>query len=258
MTKRSGQVSNPSSALGEAVGKLFETGVIECLQSEVTARGFRLQPSRLKNGTDNVYQIDGVVFDNDKNPIVIIEPKYIRYTKHNRDKGSWLCTAHYNLRKTYPTIRKSIAILGGRWSKPSKALMSGFGVQLFEVSFDKIVATLAEYGVAFDWPERDARQQPKEAWETYSRLGESDRWQISKELVSDIQEDLIEAVTYVLDTDISTLPRRISSVEVLMKTEQDEIVLATFGSVADALQHLMGYITDSPDIGDLPDSSGGT
>ena len=131
--------------------------------------------------------------------------------------------------------------------------MSSFGVQLFEVSFDRIVAILAEYGVAFDWPERDAGQQPKEAWEKYSRLGESDRWQISKELVSDIQEDLIEAVTYVLDTDISTLPRRISSVEVLMKTEQDEIVLATFGSVADALQHLMGYITDSPDIGDLPD-----
>ena len=258
MAAKSKKYARPSSALGEAVGKLFETGVIECLQSDVTARGHSIRPSKLTNGTGNTYQIDAVVFDIDEKPIIIIEPKYIRYTKHNRDKGSWLCTAHYNLRKTYPTIRKSIAILGGRWSEPSKALMSSFGVQLLEVSFDRIVAILAGYGVAFDWPEKHDGEQPRKAMERFVELDEAAKSQISKELVSDIRDELVDAVTFVLETDISTLPRRISSVEVLMKTEQDEIVLATFGSVADALQHLMGYITDSPDIGDLPDSSGGT
>ena len=93
--------------------------------------------------------------------------------------------------------------------------------------------------------------------ERFLELDESAKSQISIELVSDIRSELRDAVTYVLDTEISTLPRRISSVEILVKTEQDEIVLATFGSVAGALQHLMGFITDSPDIGDLPDSSGG-
>ena len=246
------RVSNPSSALGEAVGKLFECGVIDCLQNEVAARGHTIRPSRLTNGTGNTYQIDAVVFDRDERPVIIIEPKYIRYTKHNRDKGSWLCTAHYNLRKTHPTIRKSIAVLGGRWSEPSKALMSSFGVQLFQVSFDKIVEILAEYGVAFDWPERGAGDWPREAWNNYTLLTETDRKRISEELVADIQCDLIRAVSYVLDTDISTLPRRISSVEVLMKTEQDEIVLKTFDSVAAAIQDLTGYITDRADIGDLP------
>lgn len=255
MAETSKRVSNPSSALGEAVGKLFERGVIDCLRSVVSARGYTISPSRLTNGTGNTYQIDAVVFDRHEKPIIIIEPKYIRYTKHNRDKGSWLCTAHYNLRKTHPTIRKSIAVLGGRWSKPSKALMSSFGVQLFEVTFETIVQILYKYGVAFDWPEKGAGDWPREAWNSFSQLNESDRMRISKELVSDIRDDLIDAVSYVLDTDISTLPRRISSVEVLMKTEQDEIVLKTFDSVAAAIQDLTGYITDRADIGDLPNSS---
>ena len=254
MAETSKRVSNPSSALGEAVGKLFERGVIECLRTVVSERGHTINPSRLTNGTGNTYQIDAVVFDKHDRPIIIIEPKYIRYTKHNRDKGSWLCTAHYNLRKTYPTIRKSIAVLGGRWSAPSKALMGSFGVQLFEVPFEKIVEILYGYGVAFDWPEKGAGGWPREAWNDFARLSESDRTRISEELVSNIQDELIEAVAYVLDTDISTLPRRISSVEVLMKTEQDEIVLKTFGSVAAAIQDLTGYITDRTDIGDLPDS----
>lgn len=255
MAETSKSVSNPSSALGEAVGKLFERGVIDCLQNEVSSRGQSIRPSRLTNGTGNTYQIDAVVFDQDGKPIIIIEPKYIRYKKHNRDKASWLCTAHYNLRKTHPTIRKSIAVLGGRWSAPSKALMGSFGVQLFEVSFETIVEILYNYGVAFDWPEKGAGDWPREAWNSFSRLNEADRIRISKERVSDIQDELIDAVAYVLETDISTLPRRISSVEVLMKTEQDEIVLKTFDSVAAAIQDLTGYITDRTDIGDLPNSS---
>ena len=252
MTRDPRRVSNPSSALGEAVGKLFESGVVECLRKEVEARGYTISQSRLRNGTDNVYQIDAVVYDKDANPIIIIEPKYIRYTKHNRDKASWLCTAHYNLRKSHPTIRKSIAVLGGRWSTPSKALMRSFGVQLIEVSFDTIVEILAKYGVAFDWPERGAGQWPRQAWESFLELDERSKGEIANAFVVNIQEELNAAVVYVLETDVASLPRRISSVEVLLKTEQDEIVLKTFESVATALQDLTEYITDRSDIGDLP------
>ena len=68
MTTEARQVSNPGSALGEAVGKLFEMGVIECLTTEVERRGYTIQPDRLVNGTGNTYQIDAVVFDQDKKP----------------------------------------------------------------------------------------------------------------------------------------------------------------------------------------------
>jgi len=252
MAQQSKSVANPSAALGEAVGKLFEQGVIECLRSEVETRGHTIQPSRLENGTGNKYQIDAVIFDQNGDPVVIIEPKYIRYTKHNRDKGSWLCTAHYSLRKTFPTIRKSIAVLAGRWSKPSKELMSSFGVQMFEVPFEKIVSILKPYGVDFDWPEKAHLQQKRQVWEAYCDLNVSDLTEISTQLVADIEKSLNNAVTHVLDTDLDSLPRRISSIEILLKTEQDEFVMKTFDSAAGALGYLTSYITDSSDIGELP------
>lgn len=252
MTTGIRQVSNPSSALGEAVGKLFESAVIECLREEVEARGYAIRPERLTNGTGNTYQIDAVIFDSDGNPVVIIEPKYIRYTKHNRDKGSWLCTAHYNLRKTFPTIRKSIAVLGGRWSNPSQALMRSFGVQLLAVPFSKFVSVLEKSGVDFDWPERGAGEQPRRAWEAFSVLDEATLEQIGEELVAEICEDLTAAVVSVLDTDVTSLPRRISGIEVLLKTDQGEMVLRSFESVSDALIALTTYVVDRQDIGDLP------
>ena len=84
-------VSNAASALGEAVGRLIEEAIVEGLSEVVEAHGHTIRPARLTNGSDNAYQIDAVVFDPAGNPVIIIDPKYIRYTKHNRDKGSWLC-----------------------------------------------------------------------------------------------------------------------------------------------------------------------
>ena len=167
-------VSNAASALGEAVGKLIETAIVEGLREEVESRNHTIRPARLTNGSGNTYQIDAVVFDAEENPIIIIDPKYIRYTKHNRDKGSWLCVAHYNLRKTYPTIRKSIAVLAGRWSAPSKSLIRSFGVEILEVPFQEIVEALVSYGIVFDWPEKD-RVTPRQAWEAYDALAEPER-----------------------------------------------------------------------------------
>lgn len=250
MTSSVRRVANPASALGEAVGKLFETAVVQGLRSEVESRGYTIRPARLTNGTGNTYQIDAVVFDADENPVIIIDPKYIRYTKHNRDKGSWLCTAHYNLRKTFPTIRKSIAVLAGRWSEPSKALIRSFGVEIVEVPFDGIVSVLGEYGVNFAWAEKD-RETPSLAWEHFTGLDDEVRSDIASSLTEGIIDQLSVAVTQVLDADIATLPTRISEVEVLLKTDRDEMVLLTFDSAANALQAMALLVSDRPDISDL-------
>jgi hypothetical protein len=243
-------VSNPGSALGEAVGKLFETGILEGLREEVEARNHTIRPAKLTNGSGNSYQIDAVVFDASDNPVVIIDPKYIRYTKHNRDKGSWLCVAHYNLRKTFPTIRKSIAVLGGRWSAPSKALIRSFGVEILEVPFDKIVNVLAGRGIIFDWQEKD-RATASAAWQIYETLDASDREKIALEMTADILEQLKSDVILVLETDMNAIPHRVSEVEVLLKTDQDEMLLLTFGSIADTLQAMARMVSDRPDISDL-------
>ena len=243
-------VSNPASALGEAVGKVFESAVLECLKAEVEERDCSIRPERMVNGTNNTYQIDAVVFDGDDNPIILIDPKYIRYTKHNRDKVSWLCVAHYNLRKTYPTIRKSIAVLAGRWSEPSKELLRSFGVEILEVPFEHMVGTLLKHDVDFDWPEKD-RDIPKKAFDMWQDLGEEALARVGEDLVEVISADLQESVGRVLDVDVDSLPARLSEVEVLLKSDRGEIVLQSFGSVVDAVQAMTALLSDKPDISEF-------
>ncbi len=243
-------VANPASAMGEAVGKLFETAIVEGLREEVEARNHTIRAARLRNGSGNTYQIDAVIFDADDNPVIIIDPKYLRYTKHNRDKGSWLCVAHYNLRKTFPTIRKSIAVLGGRWSAPSKGLIQSFGVEILEVPFDKISNVMASRGIDFDWQESD-RTTARAAWETYETIDDEERGKIAVEMTSDILEQLKSDVVLVLETDMSAIPHRVSEVEVLLKTDQNEMVLLRFGSIANTLQAMAQLVSDRPDINEL-------
>ena len=243
-------VSNAASALGEAVGKLIEKSIVEGLREEVEARNHTIRPERLRNGSGNTYQIDAVIFDRENNPVIIIDPKYIRYTKHNRDKGSWLCVAHYNLRKTHPTIRKSIAVLAGRWSAPSKSLIRSFGIEILEASFEKIVEALAAYGIDFDWAERD-RETPRLAWEIFDSLDMSRQKAIADNITENILHRLKADIAQVLETDVNLLPHRISEVEILLKTDQDEMLLLRFDTAAEALSAMAQFVADRPDIGGL-------
>ena len=244
------RVSNHASKLGSAVGDLFQTGVTEALRPDVESRGHSIAPARLVNGTGNTYQIDAVVFNPDGQPVVILDVKYIRYPKHNRDKASWLCTAHYNLRKTHSTLRKSIAALAGNWTPGSKSLMRSFGVEIVEETFEHFVTVLGDYGVDFDWPERD-RDTPARSLELFNRLTELERVRIAEELAANISDPLQASVTQVLDTDMSTLPSRISNVEIILQTDQNEMVLLKRPTVTESIQALTGFISDNPDISDL-------
>jgi hypothetical protein len=242
--------TNAAAAFGEEIGKLFEDAIIKGLSDDVNARGCTIKPRKMKNGTGNVYQIDAVIFDKDNNPLIIIDPKYIRYTKHNRDKGSWLCVAHYNLRKTFPTIRKSISILAGRWSKPSVALIKSFGVEIFEVPFPIFTTALGKWGIDFNWKESD-RAASTQAWQSFCELTDAQKLQVADDITSGLMPPLRKEVVQVLDTDVSTIPQRVTQVEVLLKTDRNEMLLSTFNSVPKALAHLVGLVSDKSDISHL-------
>jgi len=112
------KIQNPGSALGEAIGAQMEMALNVFLKSlveplgchfiskgleknEKTTRSLTSSASNLparklllydKFGT--AYNIDSVITNDSLQPLILIESKYIRYKKHNRDKGSWVCTAH--------------------------------------------------------------------------------------------------------------------------------------------------------------------
>lgn len=244
------KVANPGSTLGEAIGALIEQEVNRLLRPIAEENGCvyvsagRTNPKTskatkllLKDAAGNEYNIDSVIANKRMQPLVLVESKYIRYKKHNRDKGSWICTAHYSLRRTFPSVRKSIAIIAGSWSRSSKAMMESFDVSLFEVRFQKIVDTLAQYGIAFAWGEKE-RDKAMAAWQRWEELSDVEYNEIAHTLLSDIEPELREALAVTLNT---ATPRVINQVEVTLETNVGESRRYTFKSIAEAIEFLENF-----------------
>jgi len=201
------------------------------------------------NSSGNEYQLDTVVEDKEGRPLITVESKYLRYKKHNRDKASWTCTAHYSLRKTYPTIRKSIAVLCGNWSKPSKALLTTFGVEVHEVPFSMIVEVLKRYGIEFDWGEKE-RNKATKAWNVFSKLNTHQQRTLAKELTADVMPSIKKSVEHTITADPAK-PKEVAEVEILIKTSHEEYFTATFSQVHHAIKYLLDLQTDKSDVRDV-------
>jgi hypothetical protein len=195
-------IQNPGSALGEAVGAAMEEALnvyLNKLATEADCHYINRGAKNPKTGKykklllyDNyatAYNLDGVITNQSLQPLVLVECKYIRYKKHNRDKGSWICAAHPALRKRYHSIRSSIAILAGSWSKTSLAMMKSHDINYFLIPFHVICELLAEYGIAFDWGEKD-RDAATRAWQGYVALDYKSKAQIGIKMVQIIAAPL--------------------------------------------------------------------
>jgi hypothetical protein len=136
-------IQNPGSALGEAIGARMEEALNRVLDRVAQEHGCHfISKGPLNDGTGKykklllyddfatAYNIDSVITNESLQPLILIESKYIRYKKHNRDKGSWVCHTHQALRKRYRSIRSSIAVLAGNWSLTSQTMMRSHNVNL--------------------------------------------------------------------------------------------------------------------------------
>ena len=254
-------MANPASALGEAIGKSVECEIQEIIQQVVAPFGLYVDVGGSRKGkregsklllvneTGNTYQIDTVVEDKAGNPLILVESKYLRYTKHNRDKGSWTCVAHYKLRTTYPSVKKSLAVLMGNWSKPSKALMNSFGVEILEIPFKELVEVLKKYSIVFDWDEKDSRT-PKKSWNKYCKLPILTKKFIAQECLVKHKAKLEEMILEAVKTDPER-PKNVDRIEVLIKTTHNEFYVKHFDSIKDSLKYMLGLVSDPNDLKDL-------
>lgn len=241
------RVANPASALGEAIGTLLEKEIHHIFRPLAEAHGYIYVTTGLGNkGTKqtakllledddgNKYNIDAVIINRRFQPLVLIESKYIRYKKHNRDKASWICAAHSRLRQRYSTVRQSIAILMGNWSKPSKHLLESFDVSLFEVSFDDICNVLSEFGIDYRWAEKD-RQKAQQSWMLFSSLPDNEKQKIGRRLIEKIREPLSQELSRVLD---DSKPRKVKSVTLTVHSTYGETRVFSFTDLPSAIHFL--------------------
>ena len=253
-------VSNPGSALGEAIGALMEDALnryldplvksMDCIY--ITAGPFNHTTKKytkliLYDAYGNGYNIDSVIANKKFQPLILVESKYIRYKKHNRDKGSWVCNSHQALRRRFSSVRSSITILAGNWSQPSKAMMRSYDITLFEIPFEKIAFILSKYDIDFNWGEKD-REKAKRAWDIFDRLDDNKKNRIGNEIISGILDELKESIISILD---DSVPREIKEVEIQLSTNLGETKLFVFESVELALKFLQDLNDDEDLFNDL-------
>ena len=72
------QIVAPGSALGEAVGKLIERDIFNVVGKIAKSHGFTVSSETLRNKGGSEHSIDIVVKDQKGEPVVLVEPKYLR------------------------------------------------------------------------------------------------------------------------------------------------------------------------------------
>jgi hypothetical protein len=242
------EIANPGSALGEAIGSSMEAALKELLSDIADEHGCYYITSgvrKTKSGTkmkkllmaDNFgteYDIDGVIANESMQPLIIIESKYIRYKKHNRDKGSWICTAHPAIRRRYHSIRSSIAVLAGSWSRSSLAMMKSHEINLFVVPFEDIVKILMYYKIVYNWGEKD-KDVAYEAWNSYNELGDEQKLKIGKSMITSIKGRLIGLINEILSDET---PREIDKVTIELVSNLGEVKYYEFSTSEEAINFL--------------------
>lgn len=246
-------VKNPGSALGEAIGHLMEEALAQYITPLVLDHSCKLITTGPYNkktkkytkllltdsyGTD--YSIDGVIINERSQPVILLESKYIRYKKHNRDKGSWICHAHGSIRNRYNSVRSCIAILAGSWSKTSLRMMASHNINIFHIPFENIALILDQYDINFRWGEKE-RDIALDAWSKFIDLTPEQHLEIGTNLIQPVLEELKQLIDETLSDET---PRAIAQVMIEIKTTLGEIKRFFFKDRDSALAFLDDFTFD--------------
>ena len=251
------RVRHPGSALGEAVGKLIEAELASVVRQVAEPFNHSVDSMTIRNHMGNRHQVDMVVSDSEGQPVILIETKYLRYKKavhevtaerseHNWDKWSRLCIAHYSLRRTHPSIRKSIGVLAGEWTDASLRFIQSFGVETHRIPFNHIADVLEQYELPFRWAQKDA-QTPAKAWERFCQLSEEEQSEIVVLIAEPVRQAVMDSVETTLRSDPNA-PKRVEAVELSIRTSEGEHLFYSFDSVPEAIQRLLAFVKDIEDL----------
>ena len=224
---------NPGSALGQAIGNLFEGKLEEILRKVVEDSGYVYHSGRdplpnytgktlrAKDKNGKFWSIDSAVTDENGHLIILGEMKYIQRAKHATDKGSWICNCHTLLRQTFPTIRASIAMLAGGWSENVRRMIRDTGTDIFFVPYEEVVNTFLQKGIEINWTDATSDVASQIAWEAFGHLDEQALDEIKDSITQKIAEPLKIHVENILN---DKQERKITKIEINIQTNKGETI----------------------------------
>ena len=245
--------ARPGSALGQAVGAMIERECMKAVRRVLPAThelwseehmppAYRGTLLRVPDYTGKLWQIDGLV-TNAKEPlfpVAIVDPKYIQRTKWCYDKGGWLCTVHPQLRRTFSTLRGSVALLAGRWSPASIRVIEQHRIKVLRLPYEHIQEVMNSYGVNMGWRDEDSDWAAIPAFEAFSHLPPEDLARIPPQLMAPLVNELQGEVLGLLQG----RPRAIANIDLELTTNLGEYLRVEAKSLVDAKRLLDGLDLD--------------
>jgi len=134
---------------------------------------------RMKDKSNIEHEIDFVIMSTKGDPLVLIDSKYIKYTKHAREKANEILMKLTSVREAHPSVNMLIAVLAGSFTQDALRTLETRGIHVFHIPFDKLAANLRRYGICIDWPEWD-KQTPERAWERLVSMCEEEKDDIGR------------------------------------------------------------------------------
>jgi hypothetical protein len=147
--------SGAASRFGQLIGTAFATVVIAYIKDYLRDKhpGYILlepeqgkQVIRLKMLGGTSRQMDNVIVPVDsREPIALLESKWLKDARHHNDKGAWILQLR-EVRKKYATLRGAVAVLAGYWTEGVGVMFtSEAGIRMVLVATDEeVYGTLQE------------------------------------------------------------------------------------------------------------------
>ncbi len=147
--------SGAASRFGQLIGTAFATVVIAYIKDYLRDRhpGYILlepeqgkQVIKLKMLGGTSRQMDTVIVPVDsREPIALLESKWLKDARHHNDKGAWILQLR-EVRKKYATLRGAVAVLAGYWTEGVGVMFkSEAGIRMVLVATDEeVYGTLQE------------------------------------------------------------------------------------------------------------------
>jgi len=181
-----------------------------------------------KHDMDYVFERNGAD-DIIGEPVAFIELMWRRYTKHSRNKAGEIQGALLPLRDAYRRSCSFVgAIIGGEFTEGALRQLQSQGIEVLHVPYKTIVKVFSTKGVNLDYPEKADDSLKKKLIDSLNRLSENDIGDVSKALVSSIEQDYNRFVLSLTNS----LLRKVESVRIL-SLNGDEV---TFVSISEAIK----------------------
>lgn len=180
----------------------------------------------------NQYPVGGCIANHRFAPLILLESRFSM--SGDGEFVTRVCCAHEAIRQRYQSVRASIAIMAGNWSKSSITTMESHNFVIFFIPFNAICDALAEFDIDIRWSENE-REKVSAAWGKYNQLTIQEQIQLGQLIVQPVIERLSSQVTQILDDPIV---RTVDKVVIELVSNLGEVKLFEFTSVEEALEFL--------------------